>query len=203
VQGPSADAFSQASRYFVAAVCSVPASSWDETGLGTWSVLELVGHANRAHTTLEDYLSGPHDPEPPGSLYFSAEAIADRGRRAVAALGTDPPGAVAAASSHVIALVDATPADAQVASPVRTMSLAAYLPSRTAELTIHALDVLFAVGAASTAEGPVSSLPPVPTEALEEALRFVTGHAVRQGKGVVALLGLAGRSPLPPDFSVY
>jgi len=76
---------------------------------------------------------------------------------------------------------------------VRTMTLEAYLPSRTAELTIHSLDLLGALG--------VELAPPAP--ALTASLNFVTDVAARKGHGDEVLRALTGRAPLPTDFSVY
>jgi hypothetical protein len=193
MEGPLVTAFGAASRFFAEAVGLVPASAWRQDGLGHWTLVELVAHGNRAHTTLQDYLLRPRPPEPPGSSYFSDEAVAERGRVAVAALGTDPAAAVGAASERAIALVERTPANATVGSPAGTMTLGAYLPSRIAELTIHGLDVAAAVG-------PGLAAPPL---ALVESLRFVTGRLVKKGEGQAVLLALAGRASLPPGLSAY
>jgi hypothetical protein len=193
MEGPLVVAFAAASRFFVEAVGLVPASAWQQTGLGDWALVELVGHGNRAHATLEDYLVRPRPPEPAGSRYFSDEAVAARGREAVAALGTDPAAAVAAASERAVALVERTPANATIGSPAGTMALGAYLPSRIAELTIHGLDVAAALGCQLAA-------PPL---ALVESLRFVTGRLVKKGDGQTVLLALSGRAPLPSGLSAY
>ncbi len=193
MDGPLAHAFGAASQFFVAVVGSVPEMAWDAPGLGTWSLLELVGHANRAHTTIEEYLLRPRPPEPPGSSYFNDEAVEQRGRQAVAALGNDPHSAAAAASKRTISLIAETADDATISGPAGTMPLVSYLPTRIAELTIHGLDIMRVTG---------NELP-VPAEALLASLRSVSDLVVRRGKGTVALLALSGRSPLPPGFSAY
>jgi len=121
MEGPLVKAFGMASRFFAEAVGLVPETAWHQNGLGDWSVLELVAHGNRAHTTLEEYLLRPRPPEAPGSSYFSDEAVAERGREAVAALGADPVRAVVAASGRAIALVERTPANTTLGSPAGTM----------------------------------------------------------------------------------
>jgi hypothetical protein len=63
--------------------------SWDQPGLGSWTIRELAAHANRGQTTVEQYLRHPQPPQPPGSSYFTEEAIAARGREAVLALAAD------------------------------------------------------------------------------------------------------------------
>jgi uncharacterized protein (TIGR03083 family) len=193
MEGPSVEAFRLASRFLVQAVESVPESKWDSAALGSWDMRELVAHANRAHTTIEDYLSQPRTPEPPDSGYFSEAAVAERGRRAVAALGESPAATVSAKSDEVIALVEMTSPEATVGSPAGTMTLGAYLPSRTAELTIHGLDVVRALG--------VELFAPLP--ALQESLAAVTRLSVGKGSGELVLLALSGRAELPPRFSVY
>jgi uncharacterized protein (TIGR03083 family) len=188
----SVTAFRDASGFLVEAVRLVPDSAWDTPGLGSWSVRELVAHANRGHTTVEEYLLRPQPPQPPDSTYFTEEAIAARGREAVRALRDDPAAAVAAASTAVIALVEQTPPEAKIGSPAGTMTLAQFLPSRTAELTIHALDIVRAVGADLSA----------PPSALRESLVFVAQRAAgRSGQDV--LLALSGRGRLPAGYSVY
>ena len=192
MEGPLAQAFAMASRFFAETVGLVPETAWQHSGLGDWSVLELVAHGNR-HTTLEEYLLRPHAPEPPGSSYFSDEAVAERGREAVAALGADPVRAVVSASGRAISLVERTPANTTLGSPAGTMALGAYLPSRIAELTVHGLDV-------TTALGLDLAAPPL---ALVESLRFVTGRLVKKGEGQAVLLALSGRTPLAPGLSAY
>jgi uncharacterized protein (TIGR03083 family) len=192
VDGPLTEAFTRASQFLVQAVRLVPASMWEAPGLGTWTVRELVCHANRGQTTVEEYLLRPQEPEPPGSTYFSPSAIAQRGREAVAALGDDPAAVVGSVSDRVISLVELTSSDAQIGSPAGTMPLPFYLPSRVAELTIHGLDVVRAIGA---------DLEP-PPEALRESLAFTTQLSVRKGSGTAVLLALSGRGQLPADYSV-
>jgi len=162
--GPIVDAFALASRFLVQAVQSVPESRWDSPGLGSWDMRELVAHANRAHTTIEDYLFRPRPPEPPDGNYFSDAAIAERGREAVTALGESPVATVAAKSDEVIALVETTSPEATIGSPAGTMTLSAYLPSRIAELTVHGLDIVHALGLEL----------PAPSGALQESLAAVT-----------------------------
>jgi uncharacterized protein (TIGR03083 family) len=187
-----AAAFADASRFLVEVVALVPDGSWDQPGTDTWSLRELAGHANRSHILLEEYLLRPQPPQPPGSPYFSADAIAARGRDAVAVLGADPAAAIASASASAIALIAATAPEAVIGSPAGTMPLRRYLPSRIAELTIHGLDITGALGA---------ELAP-PAAALQQSLAFVAALAARRD-GTAALLALTGRGQLPAGYSVY
>jgi uncharacterized protein (TIGR03083 family) len=179
VDGQTADTYEAASAFFVQATQAVPDSAWGSVGLGRWTVLELVAHGNRAHTTVEEYLLSPQLPVGPESDYFSEARINERAREAVLALGDDPRGSVVSTAARVTALVRSTPADATLGSPARTTTLAEYLPSRIAELTVHSLDLTRALG--------VEIAPPQP--ALLESLRFVAVPLVKQGKGELALIG--------------
>lgn len=188
-----AAAFADASGFLVETARLVPDDGWDGPGLGSWTRRELAGHANRSHTLLAEYLLRPQPPQPPGSPYFSVAAIAARGRDAVASLGADAAAAIAAASASAIALVGATAPDAVLGSPAGTMTLARYLPSRIAELTIHALDLAGALDA---------DLAPPPA-ALRESLAFAAAIAARRDQPAAVLRALTGRGQLPAGYSVY
>lgn len=192
VDDGTAVAFEAASRYFVDCVRAVPADRWDTPGLGSWTVRELVAHGNRAHVTVMDYVERPAPPVPPGSDYFSEASIEARAKAAVAVLGDDPAGAVAASSVAAIELVRRCPPDTPLGTPAGTMALAAYLPSRVAELVVHGLDLIRAT----------DRRPAVPAAALDEAVGFVARRATR-GHGVEVLLALTGRASLPDGFNVY
>src|SRR5579863_9009170 len=105
MDGSSVTAFKAASTFFVQAVDRVAEAQWNQPALGVWSVLELVGHTNRAQTTIEEYLLHPVAPEPKESAYFDEASIARRGRESVAALGSDPKKAVALAAVRAAGLV--------------------------------------------------------------------------------------------------
>lgn len=109
------------------------------------------------------------------------------------ALGEDPAAGVAAASDTVIALIEKAPRDATIGSPAGTMTLEAYLPSRVAELTIHGLDILRALGAELA----------VPLPALQESLAFVARRSMNKADGEMVLFALTGRGELPAGYSVY
>jgi uncharacterized protein (TIGR03083 family) len=194
MEGTSATAFKAASMFLLEVVAALSPEDWDREGLGSWNVRELVAHANRAHTTVEEYLLRPQPPEPRGSGYFSEAAIAERARESLQALGDDPAAAVATCSERVTKLIDGAAQDATIGSPVGTMTLAAYLPSRTAELTIHGIDLLNSLR---------RTTPPVPIEAIAESLSFTAGRAVSRGNGELLLLATSGRAELPEGFSVY
>jgi uncharacterized protein (TIGR03083 family) len=193
MDGPAAESFASASAFLLEAVALTSPEDWGRPALGGWQLLELIAHANRAHTTLEEYLRNPQPPQRADSTYFSEEAIAARGREAVAALGDDPLASVASCSRRAIALVAEAPADATVGSPSGTMTLAHYLPTRTAELTVHALDVGRVIGVQLVA----------PREALGESLSFLGRKIAPMAEASAVLLALSGRGELPEGFSAY
>lgn len=183
-------AFSDASRFLVESVELVDDASWEAPGLGDWSVRELVAHANRGQTTVEEYLLRPQAPA--DAAYFSEGAIAARARDSVTALGAQPLAAVRAASQTVIALVQSSPPGRRIGSPAGTMTLAEYLPSRIAELTTHGLDIRLAVGADLE----------TPDTAIAASLAHFSRLAVRKKSGQDVLLAITGRRPLPDDYSL-
>ena len=72
------------------------------------------------------------------------------------------------------------------------MRVSDYLPTRTFELTVHALDIAAALG--TTFEPP--------RDALAETLHIAADSALEQGLGVDVVLALTGRRPLPEGSSV-
>ena len=190
---PASTAFRDASEFFAGTVALIPAAAWESPGLGQWTVRELVAHANRAHTTLVAYVEHPQPPELPGSGYFAPEAVAARGRADVATLGDDPAAAVRAASEAAARLIARSAPETVVGSPAGTVTLARYLPSRTAELAVHSLDLARALGRDVQLPGPV----------LAETLVFAARRAADRPAAQELLLALTGRGPLPAGYSVY
>ncbi|MDP2286971.1 MAG: maleylpyruvate isomerase family mycothiol-dependent enzyme [Actinomycetota bacterium] len=192
MNGELVETYRLASANFCALVADVPDDLWEAPGLGSWTVRELVGHTNRAYTTIEDYLLHPQDPEPPGSSYFSDGAIAQRGRQAVLALGDDPAVSVAATAERVLGLIEASSPESALGSPIGTMTLADYLPSRIAELVIHGMDLAQAISVER----------PIPESCMRQTLAFVAQRAAKKDSQLV-LRALIGRGQLPAGYSVY
>jgi uncharacterized protein (TIGR03083 family) len=189
----SSAAFRDASRLFAGTVALVPSGAWDDPGLGAWSVRELVAHANRANTLIVEYVEHPRPPEPAGSGYFTEQAIAARASADAASLGDDPAGTVETASEAAISLVGRSAPEATVGSPAGTLTLAQYLPSRTAELAVHTLDLATAIGSDAR----------LPSHIVTEALLFTARHAAARPSAQEVLLALTGRGLLPAGYSVY
>jgi uncharacterized protein (TIGR03083 family) len=187
------DAFASASAFLCDVVGATPPERFASPGVGTWSVLELIAHANRAHVTVVEYVSQPVDPATVPADYFTEASIRRRALEAVAELGDDPAGVVGRWAQRASALVAEAPADTVVGMPAGRMRLDEYVPSRIAELVVHGIDLVHALGAA----------PDVPVDALGATSAFLAGRAVQRGDGLQLVLGLSGRGRLAPGFSVY
>jgi uncharacterized protein (TIGR03083 family) len=180
-------------------------ADWARPGLGVWTVRDLVGHTSRALLTVESYLDpaqstdSPSVPDAAGYFRAAATALADpstvaeRGRQAGAALGDEPATAVAGIAERVLALVDDSPDNALVTTPVGRMTLIGYLPARTFELVVHSLDLCAAVG---------TDIPTQLAGPLRACLQLAGQLAAEQGRAVDLLLALTGRQALPAGFSV-
>ena len=179
--------FQAASQFFVDAVAAVPAGQYAARWSDEWSILDLIGHGNRANVLPVEYYERPVPAAGPD--YMLPANIAERARQAVKMLGNDPVRAVRAASARALAMVASAPDDATVGTPFGKQTLDGYLRSRTAELVLHGLDL-------GTGVEP-------PPETLAECGRFLVERAVRQGDGTEVVRALSGRGTLRPGFNVY
>lgn len=196
----SCRAFADAAEWFVATAALVD-GRWTEPGLGEWDVRSLVGHTSRALLTVETYLASPAEVVEVGSTadYYRATRaaaagpdVADRGRAAGEALGTDPAAAVAQIAARVVPLAAGCEGTEVVTTIAGGMRLADYLPTRTFELVVHTADLAAALGL-------VSEPPPVPAM---QAFDLVAQLAVTDGRATALLRAATGREGLPPGFSV-
>lgn len=198
--------FDRAAEGLLEAARAVRPEDLQRPGLGVWTVRDLVGHASRSFVTIETYLAAPVDPdaprlETPAEYYAAAlgsvagtnaDEVAERGRAAGRALGEDPVAGLETLAARVRALVEATPDDAPVATPFGTMTLAAYLPTRGFELTVHGLDLCRALG----------TNPPVRLTDTAPAALALAASLAGPDRAVTALLALTGREPLPEGFNL-
>jgi uncharacterized protein (TIGR03083 family) len=196
-------AFAAATSAFLALTHRVRPDAWEQQGLGVWTVRDLVGHTSRSLVTIEAYLGKPSPGEPlddPVAYYHAAQAVladkdavAQRGRDAGAAMGDDPPSYLNALAQRVLAMVDASPDDVPVGTPLGTMTLGGYLPTRVFELAVHSLDLARALNL-----DPPQSLGP----AVGKACELVGRLAASSPHADEFLLALTGRTALPAGFSV-
>lgn len=193
-------AFADAAHWFVATTARV-GDRWDEPGLGEWDVRALVGHTSRSLLTVETYLGQPAaavevssalDYYRATSAAAAAPAVAQRGRDAGAALGTDPAAAVAEIAARVVPLVESRNDADLLTTIVGGMRLGDYLPTRTFELAAHTADLAGALGL------PLD----LPASTAAQALQLITGLAVARGLAGPLLLAATGRPGLPAGFSV-
>ena len=184
-------------------VDAIPDTAWDGPGLGEWDLRALVGHTSRSLITVVTYLGQPAATEEVGTpeAYYAMIAragganspgVAERGRAAGAALGDEPAVAFRALQADATAALDRATDDDLLTTIVGGMRLAAYLPTRTFELTVHGADIAAATGL------PVTFPPAV----LAEAAALAARTAVELGRGPAVLAALTGRVALPPGFSV-
>ncbi len=187
VDSSSVAPFQAASRFFADCVAAVPVERYGTSWSDEWSVLELIGHGNRANMLPVEYYERPVSVAKPD--YFLPESVAERGRQAARQLGNDPVGAVRAASDRALAMADSAPDDAMVGTPLGEQRLANFLRSRTAELVLHGLDLGTDIE--------------VPADALVECGVSLMETAVRKGYGMEVVRALSGRGTLPQGFNVY
>jgi uncharacterized protein (TIGR03083 family) len=198
----SRSCFRSAAHSFVELVDEVRPEQWMLPALGVWDVRSLVGHTARALSTIEAYLAIPSQgpgPDSPVAYFLSVlssdheseerkrqdAAIAERGRQAGAELGADPAKTVREITMRVLARVDAAPDEALLATPAGSMTLGAYLPTRTFELTVHSLDLARTLDM----DPPVGLTP-----AIAACCELAGALAVRRPNAASILLTLTGRN---------
>jgi uncharacterized protein (TIGR03083 family) len=193
-------AYADAARWFVDTAALV-GDRWERPGLGEWDVRALVGHTSRSFLTVEAYLERPADvvEVPSTTDYFRATreiaagpAVAERGREAGAALGSDPAATVAEIAARVLALIEDKSGTELVTTIAGGMRLRDYLPTRTFELAVHTSDL------ATALDVPAE----VPPTAAAQALKVVVELAVADGLAGPLLLAATGRPGLPAGYSV-
>ena len=164
-------------------------------------VRALVGHTNRSLLTVETYLSRPAALVEVTSAaecfrftsaISASPAVANRGREAGTALGSEPATAVAEIAARILPLLDNQDGTEPVTTIVGGMQLRDYLSTRTFELAIHTADLATALGE------PLD----VPTTAAAQSLSIVTDLALIKGLVGPLLLAATGRAVLPTGFSV-
>ena len=195
-------AYVDAAALFVATVEQVGPAQWEQSGLGVWTIRDLVGHTSRALLTVEMYLAKPamqREVMRPVDYYLRAQAgladpasVAARGRDAGAALGPDPIAAVQDIAARVLAQVQTASDEALVSTPVGGMRFIDYLPSRIFELAVHTLDIAAALPIAVTLPETVAAV----------TVHLMADMTVQSEKAATMLLAATGRRALPAGFSV-
>lgn len=197
------DTFLGAARAVGDLVSRIDDRQWADTGLGVWTVRDLVGHTSRSLVTVLTYLDRTVEREdlPTAEAYLTAitpmldqaDEVAERGRQAARDLGDDPAHAFGILIDRTEQRLTSADDDQLLPTIAGGMRLASYLPTRTFELVVHGGDLARAAGHELT-------LPPA---ALAEAAALAGRVAVRQGRGPELLAALTGRQPLRADFSLF
>lgn len=195
--------FSQAADCFVDLVGRITPAQWDDPGLGSWTVRDLVGHTTRAILTVSTYLGHdePGDVTVPTAEHYYTVAltqfgddasVALRGVEAGRWLGDEPLPKIREALEGARAALAAQPSNRVVSIGGMGIPLPEYLRTRIFELTVHTVDLSRATG-----------LPHgLPLGVMSEAASLTARTAVARGHGDELLLALTGRQPLPDGFSV-
>ncbi|PON11490.1 hypothetical protein C2W62_44585 [Candidatus Entotheonella serta] len=187
---------------FINTVARVGETQWQQTGLGEWTVRELVGHNCRATFSLiEGSMDRPAenlDIKRPADFWKDARTsaenatIAEDGRHAAAALGNHPLEAVQEIATRVRTRIDHTPDDLLITTRAGGMRLIDYLATRVFECTIHTLDLTVAIQADIDLPAPAATL----------ALQLLGDRAQLRGHVIPLLLAATGRRSLPEGLSV-
>jgi uncharacterized protein (TIGR03083 family) len=197
--------YAVAGTAFVELAGRVPDDAWDTSGLGEWTVRDLVGHTTRSFVTVSEYLAGgegrpielghPFDYARVFRLaHADPAAITERGRVAGRELGEHPIEVVAERRDTAVAAVEAHPDDAPVATPAGTMRLVDYLPSRVFELVVHTDDLARALGIEHQADMADMASRTVATT-------FLAGIVAENDDTDLVLRALTGRGTLPAGFT--
>ena len=191
-------AFEDAASSLLATINRVQPHQWELPGLGVWTVRELTAHTLRGFTTIERYLAA--EPTVDRFIVDAVDyyrialadpnvhsAVADRGRAAGAQL-IDPVGEGEATTQRVLALVASTADDEVVDTTVGQMMFIEYLATRSAEVSLHTLDIQRATGQPLTMPSATSSM--------------VLGLIAELADPIKLLSALTGRGTLPSDYNV-
>ena len=108
------------------------------------------------------------------SGFGTAEGIAERGREAGQALGSNPVATLNRLADRVLSLVERLPDDHIMHTPGGARELSRYLHTRVTELTIHTLGLAKALG--------IEAEPP--EECLCETLYVLSNYAISRKVGV-------------------
>ena len=195
------NAFRDALLQFVDVVERVPPDGWDKTGLGEWTIRELVAHVASAVEAPVAYIGQAKPINMEGAAEYYARAmssptihkdIAERARLGATALGDDPARAVGAIVDRTLAAIVGLDDDAPMATPFGTVRLVEYLPTPVLEVVVHTLDI---ADAAEVTFEPSQ-------DALTVTLGLLSDIAVARGDGIALAMALSGRRSLPEGFNV-
>ncbi len=195
-------AYRQAAVCFLETAGRVRPEQWGAPGLGVWTVRDLVGHASRSITRVEEFgvrraesidiTSAVHHYRRSLRQPSDDERVAERGRIAGRELGDDPLATMNADWARAEPVLDATDEDTVIDYDNGGIRFGDYLETRIFELTVHTLDLANAIG--------IEVEPS--REALGVTLQLLAALAVESGRGASLALSGTGRGPLPDGYTV-
>ncbi|MCY4583522.1 MAG: maleylpyruvate isomerase family mycothiol-dependent enzyme [Chloroflexi bacterium] len=198
----SSIAYRQAVVCFLDTAAKVQPEQWEAPALGVWTVRDLIGHASRSITRVEEFgtqralsvdiSSAVHHYRRSLRQPSDDERVAQRGREAGRELGDDPLGTMNADWARSEQVLDVTGEDTIIAYDNGGIRFGDYLETRVFELTVHTLDLANAIG--------VEVEPS--REAMGLTLQLLAALALESGRGAPLALSGTGRGPLPQGYSV-
>ena len=198
----SRTAYREAVVCFLETAAKVQSEQWNAPGLGVWTVRDLVGHASRSITRVEEFgtqrapsvdiASAVHHYRRSLRQPSDDERVAERGRIAGRELGDDPLATMNADWARSEQVLDATDEDTIIAYDNGGIRFGDYLETRVFELTVHTLDLANAIG--------VEVEPS--REAMGLTLQLLAALALESGRGPALALSGTGRGPLPDGYTV-
>lgn len=177
-------AFRLASTWWRSLAGAVDDHQWEQSGLGEWTVRELVAHTNRAYKTIADYVGG--EEKDPTEIYSAASYfrivlaeqtphvhIAARAHREALEV-SDWASTTDDLAATAMAIVDSRSPDTTMHLMVGEMQLDQYLATRVVELVVHGLDLSAAI------DLPTTPPPEAARVALTALLDLATGVDLSQ-----------------------
>ncbi len=197
--------YQAAAATFADLAARVSATQLAGPGLGDWSVRELLGHIVSSGLSPVSPYDGQQPDLAAPSAYFavlnaasleeiqSVNALTTQNARKIGLeLGEDPGPVVSRRVETAMSALKNVDDEDLVATPVGSMRLRDWLPTRTLELVVHSSDIAVATGLEVD----------FPADALSESAALVARGAAVIGAGLPVLQALTGRDPLPAGFSM-
>lgn len=174
-------AFVDATRFVLGVLEELTEDQWALPGIGEWSIRELAVHTVRAGSTLTTYAAakavGDRDAFGPVDYYMAVLAdpevhkgVSERARTQAAGIEIPIAEYARGVFAEAEQVLERTPADHLLATPVCNIRMVDYLPTRVVELVVHGIDL-------SVATDRIADVPP---EAMELTLEVLAALTLRR-----------------------